>query len=150
MFAHVHVLNHAHPKKFIYPRLHASFEARLALHHHQKELLGRLTRSLEYLKESQKETFAILPQPRAAKEHPQYVICHTLDDILSLAEESHDIPGQSLLRCAIEELGLKNEKATTQAIFLLLESKFPWISSEEEPQNEVRTLEFVMDKKTRN
>ena len=94
--------------------------------------------SLEATKAAKKLTYEVLPKAQPFKEDPQFAICHTTEDLASLAEESHDIPAQSLLRCAIEELGSKNEKATVEAIFQLLETRFPWILSETEQQNEVR------------
>ena len=129
-------------QRFIYPRLAQSFQARLALRNHQKDLLTRFNATLQATRESQRETFAILPTPQTHKENPQFAICHTTDDIVSLVETSHDIPGPSMLRCAIEELGLKGEKATTDAIFQLLETKFPWIQSLDETLNEVSFFEW--------
>ncbi|KAJ3551653.1 hypothetical protein NM688_g4582 [Phlebia brevispora] len=131
--------------RYIYPRLNQTFQARLALRNHQKDLLARFTESLTITKQIQNETFAVLPQPHPYKETPQFAICHTTDDIISLVEDSHDIPGPSLLRCTIEELGLKGQKATTEAIFQHVESKFPWIQSQEEPQNEAKLWHILSD-----
>ncbi|KAL6305817.1 hypothetical protein BKA93DRAFT_895834 [Sparassis latifolia] len=118
--------------KFIYPRLSQSYHARHALRSHQRNLLGKLTDSVTALKTTQTETFVILPQAEPFKDPAQYGDCHTLDEFVAASKDSRDLPPFSLLRCAIEGLVSQDQKPTTEDIFQTLESKLPWLKSEEE------------------
>lgn len=103
-----------------------TYQARHALRTHQKELLGRLTTSLEMLKATQAETAAVLPR-LVVDEEGQYRECHTLDDVLKASNESQEAPGVTLLRCAIADLSDDKKPTTAEAIFLVLEGKFSWL-----------------------
>ncbi|PSR93767.1 hypothetical protein PHLCEN_2v4662 [Hermanssonia centrifuga] len=117
--------------RFIYPRLIKSLEARHALRSHQTDLLKRLNVSLESVKAAQKDAFTLLPQPQLCREDPKYSSCHSLDEVAEVAGDSRDIPSLTILRCAIEELGSQNQLESTEAVFKLIETKLPWIRSEE-------------------
>lgn len=103
-----------------------TYQARHALRTHQKELLGRLTTSLEMLKATQAETAAVLPR-LVVDEEGQYRECHTLDDVLKASNESQEAPSVTLLRCAIADLSDDKKPTTAEAIFLVLEGKFSWL-----------------------
>ncbi|EKM59307.1 uncharacterized protein PHACADRAFT_249711 [Phanerochaete carnosa HHB-10118-sp] len=129
--------------RFIYPRIAQTFHARHSLRAHHKTLLTRLTSSIEELKATQNETFAVLPLPPAYKVEPPYAECKTLDDVASAAGESRDIPHILLLERAIAEINSKKQKATAEAILQLLETKFPWIQSEKEGKFENELWEVL-------
>ncbi|KIP12749.1 hypothetical protein PHLGIDRAFT_97395 [Phlebiopsis gigantea 11061_1 CR5-6] len=122
--------------RFIYPRIAQTFHARHSIQSHQKTLLGRLTESLEALKASQAETFAALPRPEAYTIPPSYRHCQSLDDVVNAAGDARDIPHIPLLRYAAAELSSQKAKPTAEAIFQLLESKLPWIQTEEDAKFE--------------
>lgn len=127
-----------HTQRFIYPRIAQTFYARHSLQSHQKSLLAKLTSSLEALKASQTETFSVLPRPPSYRLPPKYKDCQSLDDIVAVSEDSHDLPHIPLLQYAIAELSSQKAKPTAEAIFQLLESKLPWIQAEEDAKFEVR------------
>ncbi|CAL1701334.1 unnamed protein product [Somion occarium] len=117
--------------RYIFPRLTQSFQARLSLHSQQRDLLQKLTVSLADLKASQTKAFADLPRPQLHQEDVQYKDCHSLDAVFNLTEEVQNIPPITLLRCAIEELALKSEAVTADAIFSALETRWTWLQTEE-------------------
>lgn len=104
---------------------------------HHKGLLSRLASSIEELKAAQNEMFAVLPPPPTYTVEPPYTECKTLDDVSSAAGESREVPHVLLLERAVAEIASKKEKPTTEAIFQLLEAKFPWIQAEAEGKFEV-------------
>ncbi|KAI0796969.1 hypothetical protein C8Q75DRAFT_742879 [Abortiporus biennis] len=117
--------------RHIYPRLSKSYEARIAIRNHQKDLFQKLTTSLESYKTTQLEAYADLPRPLPYKEDKKYQEHHNLEGILTTSENVQDIPLPSLLRCAIEELVSKKEAVTSQAIFDLLENRIPLLQTDE-------------------
>ncbi|CCM00676.1 uncharacterized protein FIBRA_02715 [Fibroporia radiculosa] len=129
--------------RFIYPRIAQTFHARLSLRRHQTGLLHRLTASLEQLKETRAETAAVLPRPELFRD-ARYGQCQTLDDVLSAStdvsenkETSKDeasgrnVPPETLLRCAIADVVKTEQKPTSEAIFVHLEGKMPWLREED-------------------
>ncbi|KAH8094832.1 hypothetical protein BXZ70DRAFT_946229 [Cristinia sonorae] len=118
--------------RYIYPRLTQSYQARLSLRNHQKDLLSKLSASLTDLRSAQKETFPVLPIPDSYKEEAKYRDCHSLESIFAASEKVDDIPPLSLLRCAFEELGSHKENVvTSDLLFETLEARNAWIGSEE-------------------
>ncbi|GJE84358.1 hypothetical protein PsYK624_004340 [Phanerochaete sordida] len=117
--------------RFIYPRVAQTFHARHSIRTHHKDLLTRLTTSIEELRAAQNETFAVLPPPPTYRIEPPYTGCKTLDDVASAAGNSRDIPHVLLLERAIAEISAKKQKPTAEAILQLLEAKFPWIQEED-------------------
>ncbi|KAK7695369.1 hypothetical protein QCA50_000004 [Cerrena zonata] len=117
--------------RYIFPRLSQSFQARLSIRSHQKELLRKLTESLTDLKANQSRTFEVLPEPRLYKEDDKYKDCHSLEDLAPLSEDVRELPATVLLRCSIEDLAAKSEPVTDAAIFAGLESNWPWLQSDE-------------------
>ncbi|KAH9833750.1 uncharacterized protein C8Q71DRAFT_725515 [Rhodofomes roseus] len=116
--------------RFLYPRIAQTFQARHALHTHQKDLLRRLAGSLESLKAAQAETAAVLPRP-ALVDEAHYKECQTLDEVIQTSEGSQDVPDVTLLRCALADLVAETKPATAEAIFLVLDGKVPWLRDEE-------------------
>ncbi|KAH9899683.1 hypothetical protein C8Q73DRAFT_638478 [Cubamyces lactineus] len=116
--------------RFIYPKIAKTYQARLSLRAHRKAQLERLTHSLEDLKESQRSTFAALPQPEQYREPAKYRACRTLDELAEASKDEQDVPPNTLLRCAIQQCSKSGQKATSAELFRLLEEKFPWIAAE--------------------
>lgn len=106
---------------------------------HQKDLLGKLTASLESLKTTQEATHAVLPRPDPYSDH-QYGNCQTLDEIIAASQDRRDVPEITLLRCALADLVAQNKKPTTEEVFLVLETKFPWLKEEEGAAFLVRSM----------
>ena len=96
-----------------------------------------MTRSLEDLKETQRATFAVLPQPEPFSEIAKYAGCHGLDQLVIAAGDLQDVPPITMLRCAIKDCTKAERKATSAELFRTLEAKFPWVA-EEGSQHEVR------------
>lgn len=101
--------------------------------------MRRLTTSLSSLKESQAESFAVLPRAEPYKETGAFPDCHSVADVLRQVEERSlaipDIPPITLLRCGIKDLGRgkadDEAKPTTEELFRFLEGTIPWFTSEE-------------------
>jgi hypothetical protein len=112
---------------------------------HHLALLRRLTTTLASLKESQAESYAVLPRPRPYKEPVIFADCHSLAELLGQLEEKdlaiQDIPTVSFVRCGVEDFGKGREgdaaKPTTHEFFQFLESQVPWLVSEEGLEYEV-------------
>ncbi|EPS94305.1 hypothetical protein FOMPIDRAFT_1033410 [Fomitopsis schrenkii] len=130
--------------RFIYPTIAQSFQARHALRTHQKELLGRLTTSLEMLKATQAETAAVLPRLEVDEED-QYREFQSLDDVLKASGESQDLPDITLLRCAIADLSADKKPTTAEAIFLVLEGKVSWLRDDEGSVRHERLWQTLTD-----
>ncbi|KDQ64378.1 hypothetical protein JAAARDRAFT_166529 [Jaapia argillacea MUCL 33604] len=122
--------------RFLLPRLTRSFQARHALRMHHTGLMERLNTSLTSLKETQTQTFAVLPQPTPFQEDPKYKGCQTLAKVLDTTEEATDIPDFTLLRCALQEIAAQGRKPTTEELFAALEAKLPHLTSDEGLQYE--------------
>jgi len=107
--------------------------------------MRQLTTSLSSLKESQAESFSVLPRPNPFKEPKRFSECDTVADVLGvLGEKDPDyskIPPITLLRCGIEDFGKGKEstdsKPTTEDLFRYLEGQLPWLLTEEGYQFEV-------------
>jgi len=107
--------------------------------------MRQLTTSLSSLKESQAESFSVLPRPNPFKEPKHFSECDTVVDVLGvLGEKVPDyskIPPVTLLRCGIEDFGKGKEstdsKPTTEDLFRYLEGQLPWLLTEEGYQFEV-------------
>ncbi|KAA1466602.1 hypothetical protein DENSPDRAFT_831461 [Dentipellis sp. KUC8613] len=121
--------------RFILPRLVKTASARHSIRSHQSDLLSKLTTSLQGLKETQAETFSVLPAPSPMREAVEYAKCQTLDDILSTSKESHDVPALSVLRCALADSAAQDQQPTTEELFNVLYAKFPWIESDTDYQD---------------
>ncbi|KAG7096704.1 hypothetical protein E1B28_004118 [Marasmius oreades] len=126
--------------RFLMPRISQTSRARCSLKTHHLTLLQKLNTSLKSLKEAQSNAFAVLPSPELYKEPVDYSGCHTVDDVLQQAEklktETRSLPHITLLRCGIEEF--KNRSGpedsavpSTEELFQVLESKIPWLVSED-------------------
>ncbi|KAI0960456.1 hypothetical protein AcW1_004963 [Taiwanofungus camphoratus] len=119
--------------RLIYPKIAHTFQARRSLQTHQRDLLTRLTTRLRALKTTQEATFAVLPKAEPFTD-TRYGHCRTLDEVVSASEDKRDVPESTLLRCAIEDLTSQGRKATTEEIVLALETKLPWLKSEEDTE----------------
>ena len=93
--------------------------------------MGKLTESLQALKEEQAETFAILPRPQPYKEDVRFEACRSLEGVLAITDNVESISHLTLLRCTLEELSAKNKPATSEAVFDELEEKVPWMKTDE-------------------
>ena len=125
-------------QRYLLPLLTYSYQARLSIKAHQKDLLARLTTSIESLKDTQSKTFSVLPKPKPFQEDPIYKDCHTLDAVVAASqEETQKMPSFSVLRCAIEEFATQGLDANTEELFRAIEAKFPFLNSEHEAQYQV-------------
>ncbi|KAI0650553.1 hypothetical protein C8Q79DRAFT_944226 [Trametes meyenii] len=114
--------------RFIYPRIAQTYQARLSLRTHRKTHLERLTNSLDDLKTAQRSTFAVLPQPDPFHEPAKYRSCRTLAQLAEASAGEKDLSPITLLRCAIQECAKGTHKATSAALFRMLEETFPWVA----------------------
>jgi hypothetical protein len=135
---------YALPQQFILPRLARSYQARQSIKLHQGHLLRKFSTGLSSFKESQFESFAVLPRPLPTFEDPRHGQCHTIDELLATCDDPpnpEDISDISILRCAIEQLSAENEarRPTTEELFELIISKLPWLSSPAGPKYQVIT-----------
>ncbi|EPQ59120.1 hypothetical protein GLOTRDRAFT_136081 [Gloeophyllum trabeum ATCC 11539] len=118
--------------RFILPRLALTYQARHALRRQQKDLVLRLNKSLETLKDTQKESYADIPRSDPFKEPPEYRVCRTIDDILTVCEDRlDDVPRYTLLRCALAEFTAEGKEPTAQTLFERLRGKIPWLDTPE-------------------
>jgi len=116
--------------RFLFPRVARTAFARLSLKQHHISLLSKLRESLDVLKERQTETFAVLPKPPPAQEDRKYNDVHSLEDLDVSSEASIDVPEYTLLRCVIEGQIAQKKVTTKEEIFSVLESHYPWLSTE--------------------
>lgn len=86
----------------------------------------------------------MLPRPVVYREDPKYAKCVTLVDVDCVAGDSHDIPHVALLIITMQELLSRKERPTTNAIFELLEEKFPWIQTDDEGKFEASVSVFYV------
>lgn len=125
--------------RLLLPRIAQTSLARHSLKSHHLSLLRRLTTSLAALKESQAESFSVLPRSGPFKELPHYAQCKSVSDAVAIAGES-TIPPLTLLRCGIADYGKGKEdqhaKPSTEDLFRYLESQIPWLASEDGLQSE--------------
>ena len=119
--------------------------ARHSLRSHHLSLLRRLTTSLAALKESQAESFSVLPRSSPFKEPSRYAQCKSVSDTVAIAgvddSSFSTIPPLTLLRCGITDYGKGKEdryaKPSTEDLFRYLEGQIPWLVSEDGLQYEV-------------
>jgi len=73
----------------------------------------------------------VLPRPHPSEEDPQYRDSHSLDDLRISSEAALEVSEYSLLRCALEGLAVREEKATKEELFAMLEERYSWLKTEE-------------------
>lgn len=125
--------------RFLLPRITQNTLARRSIKSHHLSLLRRLTESLASLKQSQTESYAVLPPPEPFKEALQFRECHAVADVLEVLGDKdpdmHSIPPVTLLRCGIQSFGkgkdIELAQPTTEDLFQYLEGQVPWLVSEE-------------------
>ncbi|KAF8640033.1 hypothetical protein AX17_001275 [Amanita inopinata Kibby_2008] len=124
--------------RFLLPRITRTYAARRSLKSHYGLLLQRLTSSLAAFKESQAESYSVLPRQLPYREPTKYSHCQTLGEIMELLDETQpnhqEIPAVTLLRVGIAELDREKEgesAPTTEELFRYLENKISWLLSEE-------------------
>ena len=95
------------------------------------------------MKETQSESFSVLPQPDPFKEPERYSECKSVADVLEVIKAGErgvgpdysSFPLVTLLRCGIADLGKGEEKSnpkpTTEELFRYLESQIPWLITDE-------------------
>lgn len=116
------------------PRITQTWLAKNSLKSHQLALLRQLTTSLSSLKESQSESFSVLPHSDPFRESNQFSRCKSVAEILRAASNGDEepdfskLPLISLLRCSIKET---KSKSTTEELFRFLEGQIPWLLTEE-------------------
>jgi len=113
--------------RFVLPRLARSAVARKSLKSHQRDLLTKLTSSLQDFRGKQLETFATLPAPIVSEETFRFSSCTTVEELLSASNRFQNVPEISLLRCALYELGSKNPGPSTAELFQFLFDNVPWL-----------------------
>lgn len=127
VFANIHVM-----QRFLLPLLTRSLQARVSIKAHQKDLLLRLTASIQALKATQHEAFSVLPRPGSVREDAEFKDCHTLEQIIAASGETpQDIPPFSVLRCTLEEFSAQGKDADTDGLFQAITSKLEWMQSDE-------------------
>jgi hypothetical protein len=131
------------PQRFLLPRITQSSLARQSLKSHHLSLLKRLTTSLTFLKETQLESFSVLPRPDPFKESKRYSECQSVAEVLEVVKagdqgadpDYSSLPLVTLLRCAIADLRKAEErnnlKPTTEEVFRYLECQIPWLVTDE-------------------
>ncbi|KAI0321946.1 hypothetical protein OF83DRAFT_1236464 [Amylostereum chailletii] len=116
--------------RFILPRLTQSALARRSLRNHQTALLSRLSESLQGFRDTQRDSFAVLPKPSLGRELPQYSSCQTVDEIVLASSGRNDLPEHSLLRCALADFKLDGKEPTTEELFHVMCKKLPWLEAD--------------------
>lgn len=109
--------------------------------------------SLASLKDTQTECYASLPRPDINREPSAFASCHSLVDVLKEAEvrkvEIPYLPHLTLLRCAWEDFrklpDCAESNPRTEELFQVMESRIPWLVSEEGIAFEVRALGLFWD-----
>ncbi|KAF9478182.1 hypothetical protein BDN70DRAFT_860632 [Pholiota conissans] len=121
-------------RRFLFPKIAQTWLARHSLRSHHLMLMSQLNTSLTSLKNSQFESFSILPHSDPFKEPKQFSTCNSVAEILKVASskekepEFTKLPIISLLRCGIKELG---GEPTTEELFRFLEAQIPWLLTDE-------------------
>ncbi|KAJ8515235.1 hypothetical protein ONZ45_g7320 [Pleurotus djamor] len=94
--------------------------------------MRKLTTNLAALKESQSESYSILPRPEPYKEPAELAQCASIDAILKRNLSPAEIHPITLLRCAISDFTKlhKDEAPTTEELFQIMEAKLPELASE--------------------
>ncbi|KAF7332292.1 hypothetical protein MKEN_00110400 [Mycena kentingensis (nom. inval.)] len=128
-------------RRILLPRILESFTARKRIFSHQISLLQKLNESLRALKTIQSENASVLPKPDpyTYAEPPELAACATLDTLVSAAKvsaqtaELAQLDAVSLLRCGIADFaaGAVGRNPNTEELFTMLESKLPWLVSDE-------------------
>jgi hypothetical protein len=119
-------------QRYLLPLLTHSYQARISLRAHQKELLSKLITSTKSLKETQLTTFSVLPKPQPFQEDPKYKHCHTLGAVINASgQHLQKIPPFTILRCAIEEVVSQGRDSDTEALFRTIDAILPPMSSED-------------------
>lgn len=124
-------------QRFLFPRVTRTALARLALKQHQISLLSKLRESLGVLRDKQAETFAVLPKTPPPQEDRKYKDIHDLEGLGVSSESPIDVPEYTVLRCAIESLNAQKKLTTKEEIFSVLESQYPWLTTEKGIEIEV-------------
>ncbi|CAA7259641.1 unnamed protein product [Cyclocybe aegerita] len=125
--------------RFLLPRITHTYLARQSLKGHHLSLLRQLTTSLSALKESQAESFSVLPRPDPFKESKENQNLHSVAELLKSVNEKipryDQIPVVTLLRCALEDFGRgkdgEDAKPMTEDLFRYLDGQIPWLLTEE-------------------
>lgn len=139
-------------QRFLLPRITQTFLARTSLKSHQLSLLRKLNSSLAALKETQAESFAVLPRADPYKEPTRFVQSSTVREVLNAFGEDDSDYAQiypiTLLRCGISDFGKGKEASesapTTEELFRYLEGQIPWLLSEDGLVFEVRRSHLFM------
>ena len=120
-------------QRYLLPRLTASLQVRKALQSHQLDLLERLNTSVQSLKSTQTEAFAVLPTPKSSvlREDSAFSECSTLEELAGKIESENmaidTVPHFTVLRCALAS-GRLDEQPTTEQLFKIIENNFPRFS----------------------
>ncbi|KAF8351626.1 hypothetical protein F5887DRAFT_938388 [Amanita rubescens] len=120
--------------RFLLPRVTQTLIARQSLRSHYSTLLQKFTLSLSALKESQSESYSVLPHSEPYTEPTAYSNCRSISEVLKLLDQNEPeyttIPPVTLLRISIT-----NEQnltpPTTEDVFRYMEDKIPWLVSED-------------------
>ncbi|PPQ63409.1 hypothetical protein CVT24_004919 [Panaeolus cyanescens] len=125
--------------RFLLPRIAQTAMARQSLKSHHISLLRKFTTSLASLKESQTESFAVLPKSDPYREPEECTAATSLEELVKLAGEKDSdfakLPPQTVLRCAITSYGKAKtgDEAvpTTQDLFRYMEGSVTWLLTDE-------------------
>lgn len=128
-------------QRFLLPRITQTLIARQSLRSHYSTLLQKFTSSLSAVKESQSESYSVLPHSEPYREPTAYSNCRSISEVLKLLDENEPeyatIPPVALLR-----LSITNEQnltpPTTEDVFRYMEDKIPWLVSQDGRAFEVR------------
>ncbi|KAF7291027.1 hypothetical protein HMN09_01281900 [Mycena chlorophos] len=128
-------------RRILLPRVIETFSARQRITAHQLALMRKLNESLAALKASQTSVAAVLPKPIPYRytEPPELASCTSVDALLNAAKisaqsaEVMNVDTVSLLRCAMEDfrVGSAGNNPNTTELFLLLEGKVPFLTTDE-------------------
>jgi hypothetical protein len=95
------------------------------------------------LKDSQSESFSVLPRLDPFKEPKRYSECKSVAEVLKVLKTEEkgtdpdysSLPFITLLRCGIADLGKGKEgndsKPATEEVFRYLEGQIPWLVTDE-------------------
>ncbi|RDB20128.1 hypothetical protein Hypma_012766 [Hypsizygus marmoreus] len=137
--------------RFLLPRITRTSQARHSIKSHHLSLLRKLSTSIASMKESQSESYSVLPRPEPFKEPDTFAACNSVPEVLKTLGEKNpavqSVPPITLIRCGIADCGKGKAhdlaNPTTEELFRYLEGQIPWLISEEGLSHEQKLWEML-------
>ena len=85
----------------------------------------------------------MLPSPPTTGEPRELAEKHSLEEFNLAQEAPINVPGFTLLRCTIEGLARDGKKMTKEELFGALEERYPWLTTDEGLEYQVRGYTYL-------